>query len=150
MQEAITIHHLRSVATADLNGFKDVLEDSMAEQGSTVNVLCLASTPGGLKGSVVSIGWVGNFSFQTPDGQFTFGGEDLKVVLSADSLDHNTLARFEAVRSAAIAKAYRHALRGILNLASDIKSGAVTVAGDRVEYLEQTLANAVNAFPNSN
>lgn len=151
MQESISISHFRNVPAADLSGFKDVLADALSEQGSAPVITSATAMPSQLGGGAVRIVWTGSYSFQSPDGYYTFSESNITVEVVAEQLDHNALTRLLALRSHAIVKAYRNALRGIFNMSVNLKNGTYAPQGmTGVEYLSETLDRAVQAFPNTN
>jgi len=152
MNETISISYHRSAANlADLNGFQDVLTDTLSEQGSTPTITTSQLSAQDMhNGSAVRIVWTGSYSFATPDGMYNFAEQDIKVEVVADKLDHNALMRLLAGRGRKLSQSYRNALRGIYNVSTYIKDGTFVPTMPVAEYLNATLENAINAFPNSN
>ena len=148
MQENIIITFDRTVAAADVQGFKDVLADVILEQGSSAQIQVESAPVLAMEGCAVAVRWEGSYRFTTPDESQIFSNT-LSCVVRAPELDHELLISTLAHRADLIGKAYRDALRGIRNLALSIKSGAVTPA-DPVEYIRQTTDAALSVFPNTN
>jgi hypothetical protein len=151
MQENIEIRYTKLASAVDVDGFKDVLLDTLEEQGSTPTASILQVNPYTLDGNNFRIVWTGSYSFQTPDGYRTFSESGLRVEVEVKELDYNALMVFLGARSKVMAEAYRDSVRGIHNLAADIAAGSYggNVPND-AEYIRDTLEAALNEFPNSN
>lgn len=153
MNEFISISYHRSAANvADLAGFKDVLSDTLSEQGSVpVITTSQLSAQEMHNGAAVRIVWTADYAFASPDAYYNFGEQNITVEVVADKLDHNALMKLLAGRGRKLSQSYRNALRGIYNVSVSLKNGDYVPTGmSTTEYLSVTLENAVNAFPNSN
>jgi hypothetical protein len=150
MKEKVLISLTSStVNNADFNGFKDVLQDVLHDEGATVEIKTMASSPFAMKGGAVRIVWTASYSFTTPDGKHTFSEQDITAEVVADRLDHSTLMKLMASRARLINKAYRNVLQGILNLSNDIKSGVFVPEMDVTDYLTATLDAALVELPDN-
>lgn len=150
MQEEILVRFDRTVAPADVQGFKDVLTDVILEQGSSAVVAVEQVPVNELNGQPVSITWMASYAFATPDDQHRFGEDALTVTVTGPEMDHELLMSLLAKRSHTLNKAYRNALRGIYNLSVNIRDGAVVPVVPVAEYLSETIENAIDVFPNTN
>lgn len=150
MQEEILVRFDRTVAPADVQGFKDVLTDVILEQGSSAVVTIEQMSVNELNGQPVSITWMASYAFSTPDEQFRFGEDALSVAVTGPEMDHELLMSLLAKRNYTLTKAYRNALRGIFNLSVNIRNGDYTPSVPVAEYLAETLEAAIDVFPNTN
>lgn len=151
MNESIVIQYTKFATSADVDGFIDVLEDTLSEQGSTPTVSHAMVSPFTLDGNQFRVVWTGSYSFKTPDEFYTFAETDLRVEVEVQELNYNALMVLLGARARILAEAYRTSVRGIFNVATNVANGSYVPTGmSGEEYIRDTLEAALNAFPNSN
>lgn len=151
MQENVIISFDRTVAPVDVHGFKDVISDVLAEQGSSATVeIQTVDSIYAQEGCPVAVNWNGSYHFATPDQSHNFSESDLTVTVRGEFLNHDLLMKLLAHRNHVVNKAYRNALRGIYNLSVSIQNGEFTPEMPVAQYLRETLEAAIESFPNTN
>ena len=150
MQETITIQHTSFADAAAVDGFKEILKELLAAEGSTPTIVVQKVGPFQLDGNQFRVAWLGGYSFSSPDQFYSFGEQDLKVEVESIELDFDVYTKLEAGRSRALVRGYRNALRGIFNMATALNNGAHVPTLPVNEYVQKTLEAAQAAFPNTN
>lgn len=152
MNESIVISFTKLANPVDVDGFIDVLSDTLSEQGSTPAITAGQVSPYSLDGNQFRVVWTGSYSFTTPDGFYTFSETDLRVEVEVHELNYNALMVLLGARARLISEAYRSSLRGIFNVATNVANGSYVPSNnmDGSEYIRDTLEAALAAFPNSN
>lgn len=151
MNESINICYTRLNSSADLDGFIAALTETLADEGSSPTITTQLVPTTALNGNTFRAVWTGDYSFQSPDGFYTFSETGLQTQVDSKKLNYDTLMALLAGRGKHIEHAYRNALRGIFNVAVNVRDGAHVPPSPMTgtEYVTAILEAGLAAFPNS-
>lgn len=149
MRESVIISHTRFANAGDIAGFKDVLTETLAEQGSSADVQVQLVSPFDLDGNQFRVLWTADYAFSSPDNHHHFEHQLGSVEVESKRLNYQTLMLLMAGRGRKINDAYRTTLRYICSVAISLRKGEHVPAISSMEYMEETLKAALAAFPDS-
>lgn len=148
MRESVIISHSRFANAGDIAGFVDVLSATLAEQGSSADIQTQQVSVFALDGNQFRVLWTADYEFASPDNHFSFKHQLGAVEVESRCLNYDTLMLLMGGRDRKLSAAYRTTLRNICNVALSLREGVCSPSLPPMEYLEETLRAALQAFPN--